>query len=77
MYAKTMETIISERGQTAVPAQVRRQFGLKAGQKLQWIEDGKIIYVTPVAADPIKAFRGAVTNKQLNVALLNARKIDG
>lgn len=77
MYTKNMETIISKRGQTAVPAHVRRQFGLTAGQKLQWIEDGKIIYITPVASDPVRAFRGAIAGKQLNGALLNARKIDG
>ncbi len=72
-----MKTTISERGQTAVPAQVRLRFGLKSGQQLQWIADGKIIYVVPVSKDVIKSFRGSSPIDDLNSALLKARQIDG
>jgi AbrB family looped-hinge helix DNA binding protein len=72
-----MKTIISERGQTAVPAQVRRRFGLKSGQQLQWVADGQVIYVVPVSKDVIKSFRGSSPINGLNTALLKARQIDG
>lgn len=72
-----MKTIISERGQTAVPAQVRRQLGLKSGQQLQWVASGEVVYVIPVSKDAVKAFRGSSPAKGLNTALLRARQIDG
>ena len=57
-----METIITVRGQTAVPVKIRRQLGIKAHQKLDWSTNGKLIYVLPVAKDPIKTFRGSIKN---------------
>ena len=70
-----METTLTDRGQTAVPARIRRRFGLKPGQKLEWVEDGKVIYVLPVAKDPIKAFRGS-DKRGLTEALLRERRED-
>jgi len=29
-------TVITERGQTSIPAQIRKQLNLKPGQKLRW-----------------------------------------
>ncbi len=37
---KTLMTVITERGQTAIPAQIRRQLNLKPGQKLRWQKAG-------------------------------------
>lgn len=70
-----METTLTERGQTAVPARIRKRFGMKSGQKLEWAEDGQVIYVLPVAKDPIKAFRGS-TAVGLTEALLRSRRED-
>lgn len=70
-----METTLTERGQTAVPARIRKRFALKPGQKLEWAEDGKVIYVLPVAEDPIKAFRGS-SQTGLTEALLRSRRED-
>ena len=73
-----MKTTISERGQTAVPARIRRRLGLKSGQQIQWVENGKVIYIVPVAEDAITAFRGSSpTKSDLNTALLRSRQIDG
>lgn len=70
-----MVTTLSERGQTAIPARIRRRFKLKAHQHLEWAEDGKVIYILPVAADPIAAFRGS-TPKGMTRALLASRRED-
>jgi bifunctional DNA-binding transcriptional regulator/antitoxin component of YhaV-PrlF toxin-antitoxin module len=70
-----MVTTLSDRGQTAIPARIRRRFKLKAHQQLEWAEDGKVIYVLPVAKDPIAAFRGSA-HKGVTRALLASRRED-
>ncbi|GAB6043271.1 AbrB/MazE/SpoVT family DNA-binding domain-containing protein [Endothiovibrio diazotrophicus] len=53
-----MRSTITERGQTVIPAAIRKQLGLSPADRLEWIVlDGRMI-VTPVASDPIDAFRG-------------------
>ena len=71
-----METTLTERGQTAVPARIRKLFSLKPGQKLEWVAEGEIIYMAPVARDPIAAFRGPKKGASLSKALLKARRED-
>jgi AbrB family looped-hinge helix DNA binding protein len=68
-----METTVTERGQTAIPAQIRKRFGLKPHQKLVWIEDGQIISILPMAFDPIAAFRKSGKPTGLVAALLKSR----
>lgn len=68
----SMLSTVTERGQTAIPAKIRKKFGLKKGQKIEWIEDGRIIHILPVPLNPIKAFRG--TSSGLTSALLAARQ---
>ncbi len=70
-----MVTTLSDRGQTAIPARIRKRFKLKAHQQLEWAEDGKVIYVLPVAKDPIAAFRGSAP-KGVTRSLLASRRED-
>jgi bifunctional DNA-binding transcriptional regulator/antitoxin component of YhaV-PrlF toxin-antitoxin module len=70
-----MVTTLSDRGQTAIPARIRKRFKMKARQRLEWAEDGRVIYVLPVAKDPISAFRGSAP-KGLTRALLADRRKD-
>jgi AbrB family looped-hinge helix DNA binding protein len=70
-----MVTTLSDRGQTSIPARIRKRFKLKANQQLEWAEDGKVIYVIPVAKDPIAAFRGSAP-KGVTRALLAGRRED-
>ena len=72
----TMETTLTERGQTAVPAKIRKRFGIRTGQKLEWTEDGSVIYLVPASKDPIKAFRGSSKSSDLTRTLLRERRID-
>lgn len=53
-----MRSTITERGQTVIPAAIRRQFHLSPADRLEWILDNGTIRVVPVRADPIDAFRG-------------------
>ena len=67
-----MKTTLSERGQIAVPAAIRTKFGLKPGQKIEWVEDGETIHLLPVPENPVKSFQGS--SRGLTHALLSRRK---
>lgn len=53
-----MRSTITERGQTVIPAGVRRQFNLSPADRLEWVLDKGAIRVVPVRANPVDAFRG-------------------
>jgi AbrB family looped-hinge helix DNA binding protein len=69
-----MLTKVSSRGQTAIPAEIRKRYGIKENTKLQWIDEGEIITVVPISEDPIKSFRGKSKNKDIVKILLEERK---
>jgi AbrB family looped-hinge helix DNA binding protein len=71
-----METAVTKRGQTVIPAQLRKRYGIQAGSKLIWIDDGKGIRVVPVPDDPIKALRGVAKGEKLLEKLLAERGRD-
>ncbi|MFZ5822470.1 MAG: AbrB/MazE/SpoVT family DNA-binding domain-containing protein [Chloroflexota bacterium] len=71
-----METIVSRRGQTVVPAAIRQRHNIKDGDQLVWIDDGEIIRIIPVPADPIKALRGSGKGQNLTAKLLEERHRD-
>lgn len=53
-----MQSTITARGQTVVPAAIRNRFHLGPSDRLEWILDNGSIRVVPVRANPIDAFRG-------------------
>ena len=69
-----MLTTVSSRGQTSIPAEIRKKYGINANTKLQWIDEGELITVVPIGNDPIKSFRGKSKRKDLVESLLEARK---
>jgi AbrB family looped-hinge helix DNA binding protein len=54
---------MSAKGQILIPEQLRRNLGLKAGGKVQLIEEGSRLVVTPAAEDPIATATGFLTGK--------------
>ena len=71
-----MESTVTERGQTAIPAALRRKYGLKAHMKLVWVDTGNGIRVVPVPKDAIQALRGRFKGLNLTEGLLKDRKED-
>ncbi len=53
-----MQSTITSRGQTVIPASIRHQFNLSPADRLEWVLDDGAIRVVPVRANPIDAFRG-------------------
>jgi len=53
-----MRSTITSRGQTVIPAKIRRLFHLGPADRLEWVVEPQGIRVVPVRANPIEAFRG-------------------
>jgi AbrB family looped-hinge helix DNA binding protein len=71
---RKMQTTISRRGQTVVPAAVRKRHHLLDGDRLAWIDDGETIKVVPIPADPIRALKGMAKGERLVQELLKYRR---
>jgi AbrB family looped-hinge helix DNA binding protein len=69
-----METLVTKRGQTVVPAPIRKRYKIQEGDRLAWIDDGQTIRVIPLPADPIRALRGRGRGEGLFEKLLQVRK---
>lgn len=71
-----METTVSKRGQTAIPALIRKRYGIEEGDRLVWLDDGLGIRVVPVPADAVRALRGCARGEPLLASLLVSRAED-
>lgn len=70
------KTSVTRKGQTVVPAPLRKKFNIGPTSQLVWTTDGKVIQVTPLPPDPIKALRGSTRKHPLRRALLRRRRED-
>ena len=68
------QTLITKRGQTVVPAAIRRRYSIQEGDRLVWVDDGEVIKVIPVPNDPLQALRGRGKGERLLQALYKARQ---
>lgn len=71
-----MRTTVTKRAQTVVPASIRERHGIKGGDFLEWIDEGQVIKVIPIPADPIKALRGCARGERLTEKLIESRRED-
>lgn len=69
-----MQTVITERGQISIPAEVRKKLHLKPGMGVEWIISERGIYLYPIPQDPIKFFRGSLKGANLVIDLLHERQ---
>jgi AbrB family looped-hinge helix DNA binding protein len=69
-----MQTAVTKRGQTVIPAPIRNRHHIKEGDRLVWLDDGQAIRVIPVPADPIRALRGCGRGERLVEHLLRTRR---
>ncbi len=63
LWGFMMISTISKRGQTVIPAEIRRRLHLSPADRLEWVLDDNypsrgVLHVVPVWNDPIEAFRG-------------------
>lgn len=54
-----MHSTVSKRGQTVVPAELRKKYGIDEGTTLAWLDTQQGIRVFPLPEDPLKALRGS------------------
>ena len=71
-----MQTAVTKRGQTVVPAAIRRRYHIEGGAQLVWLDDGEMIRVVPVPEDPLAALRGCGRGDGLTERLLAERSRD-
>jgi AbrB family looped-hinge helix DNA binding protein len=71
-----METTATKRGQTVIPATIRRRYRIQGGDRLTWIDEGQSIRVVVVPADAITALEGSGRGERLVERLLNERRKD-
>lgn len=71
-----MRTTVTQRGQTVIPAELRRRYHLEQGDQIEWLDTGSGLQVLPVAADPIAALRGSGVGERLVARLLEERARD-
>ncbi|MGQ9682190.1 MAG: AbrB/MazE/SpoVT family DNA-binding domain-containing protein [Anaerolineae bacterium] len=71
-----MQTAVTKRGQTVVPAAIRRRHKIQEGDSLVWIDEGEVIRVIPIPRDPIGALRGRGRGERLVERLMADRRQD-
>lgn len=69
-------TAVSKRGQTVIPAEIRKRYRIATGDRLVWLDDGERIIVVPIPVEPLRALRGRGRGEGLVEALLAARQKD-
>jgi AbrB family looped-hinge helix DNA binding protein len=71
---RKMQTTISKRGQTVVPAAIRKRHRILDGDRLAWLDDGDTIKVVPIPADPVRALKGIARGERLVQELMKYRR---
>lgn len=68
-----MTTTVSSRGQTVIPAEIRKRHALTEQSRLAWIDDGQTIRVVPLPAGGNPYGRGIAKGMKLGESLLKDR----
>ena len=76
LTVRAMNTLVSSRGQTVVPSELRRKYGLGENSRLAWIDDGTSIRVVPLGRGTGKYGIGIAKGMGLSDALLSNRALE-
>ena len=77
MVVEMKTSTLSAKGWVVIPQELRERFGLKKGDKVQFVEYGNVIAVVPVSRDPIAKSAGMLkSDKSMIEALLKSREED-
>ena len=71
-----MQTAVTKRGQTVIPAAIRKRYQITGQVHLAWLDDGETIRVVPVPPDALASLRGRGRGKKLVDQLLIERRVD-
>jgi AbrB family looped-hinge helix DNA binding protein len=71
---KKMQTTLSRRGQTVIPAAIRKRHHILEGDKLVWIDDGETLRIVPLSGDPVRALKGIAKGENLMRELMRYRR---
>ncbi|MBS4022751.1 MAG: AbrB/MazE/SpoVT family DNA-binding domain-containing protein [Dethiobacter sp.] len=74
-----LKVILSEKGQISIPAAVRREYGLKKGDKLLLEEIDGAIVLRPLTGHPLLSLKGKYktdAGEKLTESLLRERKAE-
>lgn len=71
-----MKTAVTKRGQTVIPAAIRKKYSINENTFLQWIDTGEGIKIEPIPKDVITALRGMGKGEKLTEKLIKERKTD-
>lgn len=71
-----MKTKLTKRGQTVVPAEIRKRFKLDTSSSLVWMIEGDIITVLPIPDNPVKMLKGNMKGQMSFKKFLEDRKSD-
>ena len=71
-----MQTAVTKRGQTVIPAAIRKRYRIDNSAHLVWLDDGETIRVVPVTDNPLQSLRGRGQGRKLTERLLLERRKD-
>ncbi len=71
-----MRTTVSQRGQTVIPAELRRRYRIEEGTQIEWVDTGAGLKVIPIPSDPVGSLRGIGKGERLVDRLLLERRRD-
>lgn len=67
------ESVVSVRGQTVIPKELREQLGIESGTRIRWSVKDKTLVVRLVPTNPVDALRGVLKGKGSTEELLEER----
>jgi len=69
-----MESYATVKGQIVIPSKIRKKYGIKAGTKIEILDEGERIVLQPITREYVHGLRGKYKGKGLLKALAAEKK---